>query len=354
MARFIENRDGKLWTAPGTPSFVGKVHIEDPTVEDIQYTPESIDRIQNTFEKWVPKARDTEGVEWVNIVGLHKVEALKNYMEQMELHALTVEDILNTTQRPKFEEHRNYLLLILKMIYLTEDKKFIESEQVSLVLHKDGLLTLQERPKDVFGPVRERLVRSTTKIRHRGADYLAFALLDTILDHYYQVVEVLGESIEDHEDVILKDPKESDRAQINTYKQQINLLRKYIRPLREVILQLKKSEAEFIQTETRPYFKELDDNLNSVLDAIEFYKEQLNDLLAMFNSKQDQRLNEIMRLLTVFSVVFIPLTFIAGIYGTNFKYLPELEYRWSYPVFWVVLLLIAGGMIYYFKRKKWF
>ncbi len=223
-----------------------------------------------------------------------------------------------------------------------------------MILSSKGLLTLQERPKDVFGPVRDRLLRPTTRIRHRGTDYLLFALIDTILDHYFMVAEKLGERIESHEEVLSDNPTEQDRALINRYKQEINLLRKHIRPVKEVVLQLKKTESRLIGEETHPFLRELDDNLNIVLDALEIYREQLNDMMVLYNSKQDQRLNEIIRVLTIFSVIFIPLTFLAGIYGTNFKYLPELEYRWSYPIFWVVLLSMAAGMIYYFRKNKWF
>lgn len=354
MARFLSKKDKKLWTAPGTPEFIGRVHVEAPQVEIVAYDEESIDDQICGIEDWKAHYAVLKRSQWVNVTGIHRIDPIREYMHHLGLHILTQEDIFNTTQRPKFEEHDTYLVVILRMIYFDETETRIDSEQISLLLHSGGLLTLQERPKDVFGPVRERLLRPTTRIRHRGTDYLLFALIDTILDHYFAVAEKLGERIEAHEEVIAGQPTESDRARINHFKNDINMLRKHIRPVKEVVLQLKKTETQLIQGETQPFFRELEDNLNVVLDALEFYREQLNDLVGLYNARQDQRLNEIIRLLTIFSVIFIPLTFLAGIYGTNFKYLPELEYRWAYPVFWGVLLALAGGMIYYFRKHKWF
>ncbi len=354
MARFLSKREKKLWTAPGTAVFVGEVHIEEPRVEIISYDESEIEDQTMGIEDWSDHYLNPLKSQWVNVTGIHHIEPIKDYLNHLGMHILTQEDVFNSTQRPKFEEHQEYLYVVLRMIYFDDHQEHIDSEQISLILSSKGLLTLQERPKDVFVPVRERLLRPTTRIRHRGADYLLFALMDTIVDHYFMVAEKLGERIETHEEVILDNPSEQDQARINRYKQEIHLLRKHIRPVKEVVLQLKKTESGLLGQETRPFLKELEDNLNIVLDALDIYREQLIDMMVLYNSKQDQRLNEIIRLLTVFSVIFIPLTFLAGIYGTNFKYLPELEYRWSYPIFWGVLVLTAAGMIYYFRKNKWF
>lgn len=222
-----------------------------------------------------------------------------------------------------------------------------------MVLGKSFLLTVQEQPGDVFEPVRERIRKQKGRIRKVGIDYLAYALLDTIVDNYIFIIERLGEQIEDIEDEILDNPNQDVLTRINAYKREMNYLRKSIRPARELILQLSKHDSDLVQEQTLPFLKDLLDLVTQAVEVIDTYRDMLSDHLDIYNTGVNNRLNEIMKILTIFSAIFIPLTFIAGIYGTNFKYLPELNYRYSYFALWGVMVVIALGMVRFFRRKKW-
>lgn len=352
MARFFNKRSQKIGTAPGTPVFVGNKRLETSRMEALIYKEKGIETKEIDFEDYI-KADGSEKLYWLNITGIHDVELIQKIALHYKLHILLVEDILNTTQRAKFEEYEDYMYLVLKMLHFDEKTESLESEQVSIVLFNDKLITFQEIPDDVFGPIRERLDKPQAKIRKRGMDYLAYALMDSIVDRYILIIEQFGDRIEMLEDNLLRHPEESHLNKINLYKREINFLRKTIRPVREMVIQFRKSEQDTVKKETVPYLADLEDHVTQATEAIEIYKDMLNDLLNTYNSSMNNKLNDILRVLTIFSVIFIPLTFLAGIYGTNFEYLPELNYKFAYPVFWGVLVIIAIGMIVYFKRKRW-
>jgi len=353
MARFLKKHGAKYGTAPGSLIFVGDQRVEKTEVEAIIFNPDNLQEFKAQEVAQLASIHIPNYVSWINIVGLHGVEVVKQMGEYLNLHNLIQEDILNTNQRPKFEEHDEHIYIVLKVLHYNKQKEMLETEQLSLVICKDTLISFQEIEEDVFGPIRERLVRPTTKIRHRNSDYLAFALLDAIVDHYIFIIEQFGEKIESLENELLEQPKNSHLQQINEYKKEINFLRKTVRPVRELASDFSKSESELIDDQTFPFIKDLQDHVIQATEAIEVYREMLNDQLDIYNSGLSNKLNEIIRVLTVFSVVFIPLTFLAGIYGTNFEHLPELKFRYAYPVFWVALILIAFGMITFFKKRKW-
>jgi len=354
MARFLEKQDSKFGKDPGDLTFIGKQRLEKPIIEVYDYSPDHIEQIEFKSIEELGKLRRPDSVTWINIDGLHDIELVQQIGQTFNLHPLLLEDILNTTQRPKFEEFTNCLFVVVKMLWLTKDSDSLENEHTSFVIGDNFLISFQEGlPGDVFNPIRERLQRASTKLRNRKADYLAYALLDVIIDNYIIIIERFGERIEMLEDRLNKDPNEDLLQEINNYKTEINFLRKTIRPVRELAVSFEKSDSEIIDDQSRPYIKSLVDHVAHSAEAIETYQIMLNDQMNVYQTKQSNKLNEILRILTVFSVIFIPLTFIAGVYGTNFEHFPELEFRYGYFVFWGVLIFTAIIMVAYFKRKKW-
>ena len=352
MARYFRKLNKKRGAAPGALVFVGVEKTKVQTISTISYTNDYYDKIENTDVESLKAIHSSTNMTWINVVGVSDAEQIQKIGDSFGLHILTQEDIMNTAQRPKYEEYDNHLFIVVKMLSLNSNN-IIESEQVSIIVGPNFLITFQEAKEDVFSPVRERISRPSAKIRSRGSDYLAFALLDVIVDEYIIIIETFGSKIELLENELLEKPTSSHIEQINLYKREINFLRKTVRPLRELIFQYIKSDTDLKNLQTLPFLKDLEDHATQASEAVEIYREMLNDQLDIYNSALNHKLNEIMRVLTLFSVVFIPLTFIAGIYGTNFKYFPELEFQYAYPTFWIVLLVVAAGMIYYFKRKNW-
>ena len=353
MARFLKNKEASLGQVPGELVFIGEQKVQEATIRVIDYDQENLsEQDLHDIKDGIP-FKETETVTWINIYGLHDPELIRAVGKGFGLHALVMEDICNTGQRPKMEEYDDYLFFALKMMRYNEAEGRIHSEQLSIVFGKNFLITFQERSGDVFEPVRERIRKQKGRIRKVGIDYLAYALLDTIVDNYIFIIERLGEKIEEVEDEILENPTQEVLTKINDYKREMNYLRKTIRPAKEFILQLTRLESDIIQEPTRPFLKDLLDLASQAVEVIDTYREMLSDHLNIYNTGVSNRLNEIMKVLTIFSAIFIPLTFIAGIYGTNFEYLPELHYRYSYFAFWGVLLTVAIVMVRFFKRRHW-
>ncbi|MDD2318893.1 MAG: magnesium/cobalt transporter CorA [Geobacteraceae bacterium] len=353
MARFLKKKEASLGKAPGELVFIGEQKVEEATIRVINYDQEHLSEQElQDIKEGIPY-KETSTVTWLNINGLHDTELIKSVGSIFGLHALVLEDMVNTGQRPKMEDFDDYLFIVVKMMRYDEAAGIINNEQLSMVLGKSFLLTVQEQPGDVFEPVRERIRKQKGRIRKVGIDYLAYALLDTIVDNYIFIIERLGEQIEDIEDEILDNPNQDVLTRINAYKREMNYLRKSIRPARELILQLSKHDSDLVQEQTLPFLKDLLDLVTQAVEVIDTYRDMLSDHLDIYNTGVNNRLNEIMKILTIFSAIFIPLTFIAGIYGTNFKYLPELNYRYSYFALWGVMVVIALGMVRFFRRKKW-
>lgn len=353
MARFLKNKAAAIGRAPGALVFIGEQKVEAVTIRLIDYDHGQLSEQElEDISEGVPY-KDTETVTWINIHGLHDTDVIKKLGKSFGLHALVLEDIVNTGQRPKMEDYDDYLFFGLKMMRYDEEKGQILSEQLSLVLGKTFLLTFQERPGDVFEPVRERIRKRKGRIRKVGIDYLAYALLDTVVDNYIFIIERLGEKIEEIEDEILDNPSQDVLTRINDYKREINYLRKVVRPTREFMLQFSRLDSSLIREETVPFLKDLLDLASQAVDVIDSYRDMLSDHLNIYNTGVSNRLNEIMKVLTIFSAIFIPLTFIAGIYGTNFDHVPELHYRYSYFVMWGAFLVVSLLMLRLFRKMKW-
>jgi magnesium transporter len=353
MARFFKKRDENKGLAPGSLVFIGNKKVENIRIRVIDYDKSKLNEAQLDDISKGKEFKETKTVTWINIDGLHDLTLMQEIGDIFDLHPLLLEDILNTGQRPKLEEFDNCLFLVSKMLRYDKEKQEIIAEQFSMVLGSTFLITFQEQPGDVFEPVRERIRKQKGRIRGTGIDYLAYALLDTVVDNYISIIERLGGQIEDIEEEVLASPTPAVMEKINTFKREMNYLRKSIRPLREAILQVLKLDSELIEDKTIPFLKDLHDLITQATEAIDTYREMLSDQLNIYNSSISNRMNEIMKVLTIFAAIFIPLTFIAGIYGTNFEYLPELHFKYSYFIFWVVMISVAIVMLGYFNRKNW-
>jgi len=297
--------------------------------------------------------KDKPTVSWINIDGLHQVDLIENIGECFDLHPLILEDILNTTQRPKLQDLEDYLCLILKMITYDETINQLHIEQVTLILGSNFVISFQETEGDVFDLVRDRLRKGKGKIRKMGADYLAYALLDAVVDNYFIVLEKIGEEIESLEDELLEKPDPETVHGIHNLKRELIFLRKSVWPLREAIVGLEKGESSLIQDKTAIYLRDVYDHTIQVIDTIETYRDMVSGMLDVYLSSLSNKMNEVMKMLTIIATIFIPLTFLAGIYGMNFKYMPELEWPMAYPVLWLIMISVALFMLSYFRKKKW-
>ena len=353
MARFVKKRKEDIGRSPDDVFFRGEQKIDEVLLRVIDFDAEKLqEKIIRKIEQLF-KYRKTATVTWFNMDGLHDTGIIEEIAEGFNFDKLVLADVLDVHARPKIQEFSNCILLSIKMLQQNEDTGHISVENLSIIITDKVLLSFQEKRGDVFEPVRERIRNQKKRIRSGGTDYLAFALLDIVVDNYIYSVGVLGEKIETLEETLLQEPRKSVIDEIYTYKREMNFLRKNISPAKEMILALSKMESELINESTRIHFKELLDNINQAIDSSETYREILSDQLNIYHTTISSKLNDVMKFLTIFSVIFIPLTFIAGIYGTNFDVVPELKYQYSYFIMLGVMVMIAIGMLIYFRKRKW-
>ena len=350
-----ENTDQtrKTGLPPGTPILVGKRRAERIRISVMAYDKSDLREEQGDSLAAVDWKPQPEKVTWINVDGLHRMDVIEEMGRHFELHPLVMEDVVNTGQRPKVDVYDHRVFVVLKMFQRPEPGQEVEPEQVSLILGPDFVLSFQERQGDVFDAVRERLRTAKGRIRTQGADYLLYALMDAVVDGYFGVCEEFGERMQDLEDDCLEEPGPHTSRRIHRLKRQQILLRKALWPLREVLSQLTRYEAPLLTESTLVYMRDVYDHTILVVDTIETFRDVLSGLLDIHLSSLSNRMNEVMKVLTIIATIFIPLTFIAGIYGMNFQHMPELGWRYSYPVALLLMLVIAGGMIYYFRRKDW-
>jgi len=353
MARFLKKKDKTVGEVPGEPVFIGVKKVDQATINIIDYNGTEISETSNVESEYLKTLKKTDTISWININGLHDIELIKEIAEIFNLHPVVTEDIANTAQRPKMEDHEEYIFITTKMLRFDENSTKILNEQVSIIFGKNFLITFQECPGDTFTPVRNRIRKKRGRIRDVGTDYLAYALMDSIIDKYLVITENIGEQIEELEDLVLNSTDSQIPYDIKTYKREMIFLKKTFKPTKEFILQLNNMESGLIKEKTFPFLKDLQDLSTQAVESVETYRDMLSDHLYLYNANVGNKLNEIIKVLTIFSVIFIPLTFVAGVYGTNFEYLPELKYRYSYFIFWGVLILIAAVMLKFFKNKKW-
>jgi magnesium transporter len=353
MLKLFRKTARKVGLPPGT-----LVQVEEKRAEKVKISLIDYDEAQfqekgaATVEECFP-FKDKPSVTWINIDGVYQVEVLEKIGAHFGIHPLILEDIMHTVQRPKMEDFEDYIFVVVKMIYYDEKDNEIKAEQVSIILGPNFVISFQEKEGDVFDHVRERIRRNKGRIRKMKPDYLAYALLDTIVDHYFIVLEKLGEKIEGMEEELVTKPTPETLQTIHTLKRELIFLRKSIWPLREVISVLERGELSLIHESTGIYLRDVYDHTIQVADTLETFRDMVSGMLDIYLSSISNKMNEVMKVLTMIATIFIPLTFVAGIYGMNFKYIPELEWHWGYAAALVLMGIIAFVMVLYFRNKKW-
>lgn len=351
MTRFLRRSSEKSGQTPGTAVYVGTSKSHDVTLEQFVF---DADNLAHEIDLSPTAAAPRDGeILWLNIDGVHDVPVIEQLGGNFDLHPLAVEDIVHTGQRPKVEEYPHHVFLVLRMLRWNETSDEIDDEQVSLVIGDRWVLSFQERTGDVFDPIRSRLLSNRGQVRRMGADYLAYALVDAIVDHYFAVLETLGERIESLGERIAEDVDGKEMVSIRQLKKELLFMRKSVWPLRELISSLQRDHGDWIGDATLPYLRDLYDHTIQIIDTVETYRDMVSGLMDLHMSTMSQRMNEVMKVLTIIATIFIPLSFVAGVYGMNFRHMPELGWRYGYFGALGLMLAVAVGMLVYFKRKKW-
>ncbi|WP_439185543.1 magnesium/cobalt transporter CorA [Carboxylicivirga taeanensis] len=353
MARFLKSKKESIGLSPYDLKFLGEQKLEFIRYSLINYNEHRLEEKELAASEEALNYLSNDSVSWLNIDGLHEPEVLNRLSDQFDLEKLIVADVLDTHRRPKVHEYDNCIFISTKMLQFDNDDEEITSENLAFVFNKNVLISFQERVGDVFTPVRERLRKNRKRLRGSKADYLAFVLLDVVIDNYIHIISRLGEKIEELDDELIEQPSSDSLEKINKYKVEISYLRKIIKPCREMIINLCKLDSELVDKQVMMHFHELKHNIDLANEAVDNYREILSDQLNIFHTTVAYKLNDVLKMLTIFSVIFIPITFIAGVYGTNFDHIPELHYKYSYFVMWLVIIAVVVIMIVYFKRKKW-
>jgi len=354
MSLFLKKSSKKAGLPPGTVVFVGEKKVEEIRItlidyDENQYAEREIKNIEDCFPY-----KDTPSISWINIDGVHQVDIIEKLGAHFVLHPLLQEDVVNTHQRPKLDEFDDHLFIVLRMFSFNEENNELEGEQISFIVGSNFVISFQERQGDVFEQVRERLRNGKGRIRKKGSDYLVYALIDAIVDSYYTILETLGEHIESLQEELVSEPKQEDLQIIQHLKRDMLFFRKSVWPLREIIGSLARSESTLIKEDVLVYVRDVYDHVIQAIDTIETFRDMLSAMLDIYLSSVGNRMNQVMKVLTIIATIFIPMTFLAGIYGMNFKYMPELEWRYAYLFFWIVVLVALIAMVAWFKRKKWF
>jgi magnesium transporter len=349
----------RIGLKPGTLVHVGEQKVERLSVNVIDYTAtELTEKTLASVDDCLP-FRDTPTLTWVNVNGVHDVGEIAKLGQHFGVHELVLEDIVNTRHRPKLEESDTYVFVILKMLSLQESDSELESEQVSIIFSKNAVISFQEREGDVLNPIRNRIRKTVPRVRFMGGDYLGYAIMDTIVDHYFVILERLGERIEELEDELIAQPTPEKLEGIYALKRELIAMRKAVWPLREVVGGLDRLESPLIRDSIRVYIRDLYEHVIQVIDSVETLRETVSGLLDMYMTSVSNRMNEVMKVLTIIATIFITLGFIAGVYGMNFDTeaspvnMPELGLPYGYLLFWGVAVLIAVGLFVFFRRKRW-
>ena len=297
---------------------------------------------------------DKKTVTWINVDGVHEPEIIEQIGNKCGLHPLTIEDIVNTLQRPKIDDYENYLFIVIKMLHYDVKKDVIDLEQVSLIVGSNYVISFQEDIEgDVFNNVRQMIKTNKGKIRKMGADFLAYSLIDAVVDSYFSILEKLGDRIEDLEIELIKNPTMKTLHSIHNLKREMLYLRRAVWPLREVVSSLERQGSSFIKSTTQVFLRDVYDHIFQVIDTIETYRDMLSGMLDIYLSSISNKLNEVMKVLTIIATIFIPLTFIAGVYGMNFKFMPEIGWHYGYPFILLIMLSVSIIMLLFFRKKRW-
>jgi magnesium transporter len=353
LSRKKKERPRKHGLPPGTLVFTGHRHAEVPEVILVQYNEQT--SLEKKAQETIPDPEtEPEGlISWYDIRGLHHIPLIEQLGAQFNVHPLALEDVLDIQQRPKFEDYENAFFVTLQALSFDESSQEILTEQIAIYAGPGFVLSFQEKPDDTFQSVRNRFLHTNSRMRKRGVDYLVYSLMDVVVDHYYIVLDKLEEWIELQEREVLDNPGAMDKSQIHKLKLQVISLRKSILPLREAISAFARSDNTLVQDNTRIFVRDIYDHTIQIIDVLENWRDILNGLFELYLSQLSIRMNNVMQVLTIISTIFIPLTFIAGIYGMNFDNIPELHWKNGYFIIWGVMLFLALVLLAIFKRKKW-
>lgn len=353
MSKLVKKKSKKIGLPPGSIVHIGNKRAEKTKISIVDYNEEQFQEKEVKTVKECCSYKEKPTITWINIDGVHEEKIIEELGKIYNFHPLILEDIVDTDQRPKIKDFGDYIFIILKMHYYDKENNEIKIEQVSLIFGKNYVISFQEREGDVFNPIRERIRNNIGRIRKARADYLIYALMDAIIDNYFTILEKLGEETEDLEAKVIKDPAPANLQIIYKLKSELIFLRKSVWPLREVISILEKGESVLIDKSTNIYLRDIYGHTIQVMDTVETLRDVISGTLDVYLSSVSNKMNEIMKVLTIIATIFIPLTFIAGVYGMNFQYMPELKWVWAYPLILSVMLIIGIVMVIFFKRRKW-
>lgn len=340
--------------SPGTLTYVGKETLRDTKVTLTQYNQKEFKKTELTTLNECARLRPSSLNAWINVDGINNTEVISAIGKAFDLHPLLLEDVLNTQQKPKIEFYEGTIFVVLKMLDFNSRTKEVETEHLSLVLGSNYVISFQEeREGDVFDPVRLRLTNALGRVRRLGVDYLFYALVDTIVDNYFVVLENVGEKLEDLEEEIINRTSSKALRNLYAHKRALIFQRKSIWPVREIVNTLVREETPLIREETHIYLRDVYDHTIQVIDTVESYRDLTASLLDIYLSTLSNRMNNIMKVLTIVSTIFMPLSFIVGLYGMNFDNMPELHWHYGYYAVWGIILAVSGGMLYFFRRKRW-
>jgi len=359
LTKFIKKVSKKTGLIPGTLFHIGEKREGMPRItiidyDEIRFQEKEAKRVEECF-----LFKESSTVTWINVDGVQVTEIIEKIGKEFDIHPLVLEDIVNTGHRPKLEDFEQYMFVVLKMLYWDKKTDEIVSEQVSLLLGKNFVISFQEKEGDVFNPIRERIKSAKGRTRKAGADYLMYTLIDVIVDNYFLVLENIGEKIEGMEEELIANPTPQTLQTIHDLKREILVLRKSVWPLREVISGLQRSESPLLSESTGIFLRDVYDHTIQVVDTIETFRDLVSGMLDIYLSSLSNKMNEIMKVLTIIATIFIPITFIAGIYGMNFNSessfwnMPELNWKFGYLFVWMVIIIMGMSMVFYFKRKRW-
>jgi len=353
MARFLKNRKQSQGKAPGSLIFLGRKKMSEVAIHVMSYNEKEMIEVDAKNIHEALQLVSNMHVSWINIYGLHDIELLKKLGDYFNLGTLLQEDMLNTDQQPKYIQDKTYDAFILKLLEYDQASKIVRADQLSMIVGKNILVTVQESTATHFNAVRERLRNGIGRIRSKGADYLAYALIDTAVDNYIHLTEKIGVSIEENEKLIFNTNKRNLAENIYKNKTELSFLRKNVRPVKDIVAQLLKQDSVVFEKVNKQNLLDLNDLIIQACDSIELYSSIASDQISIYSTTVGNRMNEIMKTLTIFSTMFIPLSFLAGVYGMNFDFLPELHFKYSYAFFWLACISLVISLLVFFKRRGW-
>jgi magnesium transporter len=357
MSIAFSPRAKKIGLPPGSPVYTGSAPSTKAKVDLIYYEKENVEHVvisnPAVEEQCRPFLERKQGITWINVTGLHDADTAKRIASLLDLHPLVVEDILNTTQRPKAEDYDRYLYIDLRMLFYNEENQKIDNEQVSMVVSGNYVVSFHDREAPIFNTIRQRIEQNTGHIRQLGADYLAYNILDLVIDGYFLIIENLEEEIERIDDVLTSVPPPVILEKVHSLIKKVGSVRKSVWPLRALIDELRKEASPFIKKNTQIYLRDVYEHAIYVIDEVESFRDVLSSTMDIYLSSNNYQMNTVMKTLTIITTIFMPLSLLASIYGMNFAYMPELKWRYGYPIVLLIMLGIVLGMLYFFKRKKW-